>query len=193
MSARKFAPREIQPKSFEFDNENLSQAKKHIAKYPEGRQASAVLPLLDLAQRQHNNWLPMAAIEYVSKMLSMPIMRVMEVATFYTMFNLSPVGKYHIQLCGTTPCWLRGAADIKDTCKKKLNIDLGETTKDGMFSLIEVECLGACANAPMIQINDDFYEDLDSKSMEKIIDNLSSGKDIKKGSQTGRKSSEPNS
>jgi len=188
---RKFADREFQPKSFEFNKENIKLAQKHIAKYPEGRQASAVLPLLDIAQRQHDNWLPIAAIEAVANMLSMPIMRVMEVATFYTMFNLSPVGKYHIQLCGTTPCWLRGATDIKETCKKKLNIDLGETTKDGKFSLIEVECLGACANAPMVQINDDFYEDLDAKSMTKILDDLASGKEPKKGSQMNRKSSEP--
>lgn len=190
MSNRRPAPKEQQPKSFIFTAENLESAKKHIAKYPEGRQASAVLPLLDLAQRQNNNWLPIAAMEHVAEILDMPVMRVMEVATFYTMFNLSPVGKYHIQLCGTTPCWLRGAANIKDLCKKKLDIDLGETTKDGMFSLCEVECLGACANAPMIQINDDFYEDLDIKSMEKILEDLKKGKEIKKGSQMSRRSSE---
>ena len=190
MSVRQPAPREEQPESFAFTEENLNLAKKHIAKYPSGRQASAVLPLLELAQRQYNNWLPMAAIDYVSEMLSMPPMRVFEVATFYTMFNLSPVGKYHIQLCGTTPCWLRGAEDIKNTCKEKLGIDLGKKTADNMFSLCEVECLGACANAPMIQINDDFYEDLDPKSMAKIIDDLSKGKEVKTGSQTGRKSSE---
>ena len=190
MSVRQPAPREEQPESFAFTEENLNLAKKHIAKYPSGRQASAVLPLLELAQRQYNNWLPMAAIDYVSEMLSMPPMRVFEVATFYTMFNLSPVGKYHIQLCGTTPCWLSGAEDIKNTCKEKLGIDLGEKTADNMFSLCEVECLGACANAPMIQINDDFYEDLDPKSMAKIIDDLSKGKEVKIGSQTGRKSSE---
>lgn len=191
MSVRKFAPRELQPKEFEFTSENILNAKKHIAKYPEGRQASAVLPLLDIAQRQHDNWLPMAAIEHVADILSMPIMRVMEVATFYTMFNLSPVGKYHIQLCGTTPCWLRGAADIKEACKKKLDIDLGQTTADGKFSLIEVECLGACANAPMVQINDDFYEDLDIESIQSILDDLAIGKKISSGSQRGRKSSEP--
>lgn len=191
MSARKFASRDQQPKAFEFSEENIKKANQHIKKYPEGRQASAVLPLLDLAQRQHDNWLPIAAIEYVANILSMPVMRVMEVASFYTMFNLSPVGKYHIQLCGTTPCWLRGAAEIKEACKNKLKIDLGQTTKDGVFSLIEVECLGACANAPMVQINDDFYEDLTPDSIEKIIDDLSSGKEVKKGSQTGRKSSEP--
>lgn len=191
MSARKFASRDQQPKTFEFSEENIKKANSHIKKYPEGRQASAVLPLLELAQRQNDNWLPIAAIEYVANMLSMPVMRVMEVASFYTMFNLSPVGKYHIQLCGTTPCWLRGAAEIKETCKNKLKIDLGQTTKDGVFSLIEVECLGACANAPMVQINDDFYEDLTPDSMKKILDDLSSGKEVKKGSQTGRKSSEP--
>ena len=167
MSNRRPAPRDQQPEAFAFTEDNLKLAHKHIAKYPAGRQASAVLTLLEMAQRQHHNWLPIAA-----------------------MVNLSPVGKYHIQLCGTTPCWLRGAADIKDLCKKKLDIDLGETTKDGMFSLCEVECLGACANAPMIQINDDFYEDLDINSMEKILDDLATGKEIKTGSQIGRKSSE---
>jgi len=190
MSNRKTASKELQPENFVFTEENLKLAKKHIDKYPEGRQASAVLALLDLAQRQHNNWLPIAAMEHVAEILDMPVMRVMEVATFYTMFNLSPVGKYHIQICGTTPCWLRGAADLKNLCQKKLDIDLGETTKDKMFSLCEVECLGACANAPMIQINDDFYEDLDLKSMEAILESLVNGIEVKKGSQIGRKSSE---
>ena len=190
MSSRRPAPKEQQPEIFSFTVANLKLAQKQIAKYPKGRQASAVLALLDLAQRQNDNWLPIAAMEHVADILDMPVMRVMEVATFYTMFNLSPVGKYHIQLCGTTPCWLRGAADIKDLCKDKLDIDLGETTKDGMFSLCEVECLGACAKAPMIQINDDFYEDLDIKSMEKILDDLAKGKEVRKGSQLGRKSSE---
>ena len=190
MSSRRPAPKEQQPEIFSFTVANLKLAQKQIAKYSKGRQASAVLALLDLAQRQNDNWLPIAAMEHVADILDMPVMRVMEVATFYTMFNLSPVGKYHIQLCGTTPCWLRGAADIKDSCKDKLDIDLGETTKDGMFSLCEVECLGACANAPMIQINDDFYEDLDIKSMEKILDDLAKGKEVRKGSQLGRKSSE---
>jgi NADH-quinone oxidoreductase subunit E len=191
MSARRPAPKSEQPESFEFTSENLKLAKEHIAKYPEGRQASAVLPLLELAQRQNNNWIPLAALDYIAKMLEMPAIHVFEVVTFYTMFNLAPVGKYHIQLCGTTPCWLRGADSIKEACKTKLGIDLGETSKDGMFSLCEVECLGACANAPMIQINDDFYEDLNSDSMIRILDDLAQGKVIKKGSQTGRKSSEP--
>jgi len=190
MSLRRPAPKEQQPESFSFTEENIALAKKHIAKYPEGRQASAVLPLLEMAQRQHHNWLPMKAIDYVAQMLEMAPIRVFEVATFYSMFNLAPVGKYHIQLCGTTPCWLRGAEDIKNTCISKLGIELGQTTKDGKFSLCEVECLGACANAPMIQINDDFYEDLDPKSMEALLDNLSKGKEIKKGSQTGRHTSE---
>jgi len=191
MSNRRPAPKDQQPDNFMFTNANLKLAKQHIAKYPEGRQASAVLPLLEIAQRQNDNWLPMAAMEHVASILDMTHMRVFEVATFYTMFNLAPVGKYHIQLCGTTPCWLRGADDIKNTCKNKLGIDLGQTTEDGMFTLSEVECLGACSNAPMIQINDDFYEDLTSKSMEKILKGLAAGKDIKQGSQTGRKSSEP--
>jgi len=190
MSIRRPAPKLQQPDSFAFTEENLALAKMHIAKYPKGRQASAVLPLLDLVQRQHNNWVPMAALDYIANMLNMPSIHVFEVVTFYTMFNLAPVGKYHIQLCGTTPCWLRGADVIKETCKTKLGIDLGETTEDGIFSLCEVECLGACANAPMIQINDDFYEDLDAGSMTKILDDLAKGKEVQKGSQTGRKSSE---
>lgn len=190
MSKRSFAPRDIQPASFEFTKDNFELATKHIEKYPEGRQASAVIPLLDLAQRQNNNWLPIKAIEYVAKLLKMPEIHVLEVATFYSMFNLSPVGKYHIQLCGTTPCWLRGADEIKKICKSKLNIELGQTTEDGLFSLSEVECLGACANAPVVQINDDYYEDLNSNSIAKIIDSLASGNPIKKGSQIGRKASE---
>lgn len=190
MSKRRPAPKDQQPESFSFSAKSLKEAKNHIAKYPEGRQASAVIPLLEIAQRQNDNWLPIAAMEHVAEILEMPQIRVMEVATFYTMFNLAPVGKHHIQLCGTTPCWLRGADDIKNLCKKKLKIDLGGTTKDKLFTLSEVECLGSCANAPMIQINDDFYEDLDTKSMEKLIDDVAQGKKVKKGSQTGRKSSE---
>lgn len=190
MSNRRPAPKNEQPDSFAFNDENLKLANKHIAKYPEGRQASAVMPLLDIAQRQHNNWIPMKAIEYIAQMLTMPVMHVLEVATFYTMYNLAPVGKYHIQLCGTTPCWLRGSDKIKETCKNKLNLELGEISKDGLFSLIEVECLGACANAPMIQINDDFYEDLNPELMENLLDNLKHGREVIKGSQIGRKSSE---
>jgi NADH-quinone oxidoreductase E subunit len=193
MSSRKPASKDLQPKEFQFTPENLTIAKKHIEKYPEGRQASAVLPLLDLAQRQNDNWVPLAAIDYIANMLDMQPIRVFEVVTFYTMFNLSPVGKYHIQICGTTPCWLRGSDKIKETCFNKLNIKIGETTEDKMFTLSEVECLGACANAPMIQINDDYFEDLDEKSMEKIIENLQNNAPNKIGSQIGRKSSESTS
>lgn len=176
---------------FLFTPENKAVADSHIAKYPEGRQASAVLPLLDLAQRQCGGWLPQAAIEEVAKILGMPAIRVYEVASFYTMFNLKPVGKYHVQLCGTTPCWLRGAGDIKASCLDKLGIKEGEVTADGQFSVVEVECLGACVNAPMVQINDDFYEDLTPELMAKILDDLASGVGCKSGSQIGRQTSAP--
>ncbi len=190
MSARKPAPKSLQPENFQFTEENLILAHSHIAKYPKGRQASAVLPLLHIAQKQHNNWVPMAAVEYIAELLSMPTIKVFEVVTFYTMFNLAPLGKYHIQTCGTTPCWLRGSEEIKKTCEKKLGIKLNETTKDGLFTLTEVECLGACANAPVVQINDDFYEDLSCQTIENILENLINGKNTTKGSQTGRNASE---
>ncbi|MBN9543263.1 MAG: NADH-quinone oxidoreductase subunit NuoE [Alphaproteobacteria bacterium] len=162
-----------------------------IAKYPEGRQQSAVLPLLDLAQRQNDNWIPRAAMTKIASILNMPEIRVYEVATFYTMFNLAPVGKYFIQLCGTTPCWLRGADDIKKVCKNKLGIESGETSEDGMFSLLEVECLGACSNAPMVQINDDYFEDLNEENFTKLLDDLAAGKEVKVGPQNGRLNSMP--
>ena len=177
--------------SFEFTSENLLKANDYIAKYPKGKQRSAVMALLYIAQKQHDNWLPQPALDYIADFLSLPPIKVYEVATFYTMFNLKPVGKNYIQVCRTTPCWLRGADKITNTCKEKLGIDVGETTEDGKFSLIEVECLGACVNAPMVQINDHYYEDLDEKSMEKIIDNLAEGKEISIGSQIGRKCSSP--
>ncbi|PIR39567.1 MAG: NADH-quinone oxidoreductase subunit NuoE [Alphaproteobacteria bacterium CG11_big_fil_rev_8_21_14_0_20_39_49] len=180
-----------QKASFEFTKENLKKAKEYIAKYPEGRQRSALMPLLWLAQKQNDNWLPQDALDYIADMLELPPIKVYEVATFYTMYNLKPVGKNHIQVCRTTPCWLRGADDITNFCKEKLGIGLGGTTKDGQFSLIEVECLGACVNAPMIQINDDYFEDLTPESMEKIIDDLAAGKKVKIGSQTGRQCSAP--
>ena len=175
--------------SFTFTPENAERAQKIVAKYPVGRQASAVIPLLDIAQRQGGNWLPQAALDYVADYLEMPRIRVYEVASFYTMFNLNPVGKNFVQICTTTPCWLRGSADIVNTCKKKLGIGLGETTADGAFSLVEVECLGACVNAPMVQINDDFYEDLTPELMEKLLDTLKAGKTPEVGSQTGRRGS----
>ncbi|HZL59934.1 MAG TPA: NADH-quinone oxidoreductase subunit NuoE [Stellaceae bacterium] len=181
----------VQPGSFAFTAENLKQAKAHIAKYPPSRQASAVLPLLDLAQRQHDNWLPRAAMDVVADMLAMPRIRVYEVATFYTMFNLRPVGEHFFQICTTTPCWLRGSDAVVAACKKKLGIGIGETTKDGKFSLREVECLGACVNAPVIQVNDDFYEDLDGSSTEKLIDALAAGKAPPMGSVKQRQNSAP--
>lgn len=181
-------PRE---KSFAFSAENQAKAAAHIAKYPVGRQASAVLPLLDLAQRQSGGWLPPAAIETVAAALGMPEIRVYEVASFYTMFNLKPVGKYHVQLCGTTPCWLRGAAELKERCQSVLGIKEGDVTKDGNFSLVEVECLGACVNAPMVQINDDFYEDLTPDQLEKVLGDLANNRACIVGSQIGRQASAP--
>lgn len=180
-----------QPESFAFDDNNLIEAKKIISKYPEGKQNSAVMPLLDLAQRQYNGWLPRAAIDYVATMLQMPPIRVYEVASFYTMFNLQPVGQYFIKICTTTPCWLRGSSDIVKSCQDKLGINIGDTTEDGMFTLAEVECLGACVNAPVVQINDDYYEDLNNQSIENIIDELKNGKKPKIGSQIGRQCSAP--
>ncbi|WP_422362991.1 NADH-quinone oxidoreductase subunit NuoE [Pyruvatibacter mobilis] len=188
MSVRRLDPN--QPESFAFTPENLETAKKTIAKYPEGRQASAIISLLWLAQKQHDYWLPEPAIRCVAEMLDMPYIRALEVATFYTMFNLSPVGKHFIQLCGTTPCWLRGADDLKEVCRKRIG-EQQQVSADGNFSWLEVECLGACANAPMVQINDDYYEDLTAENFEKLLDDLAAGREVKMGSQTGRKSSEP--
>jgi NADH-quinone oxidoreductase E subunit len=179
------------PASFAFTPENLERAKQAIAKYPPGRQASAVLAVLDLAQRQSGGWLPRAAMDCVAGILDMAPIRVYEVATFYTMFNLRPVGRYHLQVCRTTPCWLRGADELTETCKRKLGIGLKGRTADGAFSLIEVECLGACVNAPVVQINDDFYEDLDAKRLEAILDALARGEKPKPGSQIGRQGSAP--
>lgn len=157
---------------FSFNKENLKTAREIVAKYPKGRQKSAMLPLLDLAQKQNDGWLSIAVIEYVANYISEPFMRAYEVATFYTMYNIKPVGKYHIQVCGTTPCWLRGADDIMKSCEKHTKTRCGETSKDNMFTISEVECLGACVNAPVIQINDDYYEDLDSKKIGDIIKKL---------------------
>jgi len=180
-----------QPASFEFSPENLEKAKYHIGKYPPDRQASAVLPLLDLAQRQHHNWLPKAAMDYVAEMLHMAPIRVYEVATFYTMFNLRPVGRWFLQACTTTPCWLTGSDDILAVCQRKLGLTPGHSTADGQFTLVEVECLGACVNAPILQVNDDFYEDLDGASTETLLDALAAGTQPLKGSVTGRQGSMP--
>jgi NADH-quinone oxidoreductase E subunit len=180
-----------QPATFEFTAETKAAADKIIAKYPPGRQASAVIPLLDLAQRQAGGWLPRAAMDHVGKVLGMAPMRVYEVATFYTMFILQPVGRYHVQVCTTTPCWLRDSDTVVETCKRKLGIELGGTTSDQLFTLTEVECLGACVNAPMMQINDDYYEDLDARSTEAILDALARGQKPKPGPQNGRITSAP--
>jgi len=181
----------VQPEHFEFTPENLERALAHIAKYPPGRQASAVLPLLDLAQRQSGGWLPLAAMHRVAELLEMPRIRVYEVATFYTMLNLRPVGRYLLQACTTTPCWLRGSDAVVAACEKKLGIEMGETSADGLFTLVEVECLGACVNAPILQVNDDFYEDLDAASTEALLDALREGKPPPPGSLGGRRSSAP--
>jgi len=180
-----------QPESFAFTAENLARAKEIIAKYPAGRSQSAVMPLLTLAQEQNANWLPKAAMDVVADMLGMPPVRVYEVASFYTMYNLEPVGKYLIEICTTTPCWLRGSDVIVEAAKQRLGIDIGGTTPDGLFTLREAECLGACVNAPMCQVGQHFYEDLDALSMDKIIDTLSRGGTPKPGPQSGRISSEP--
>jgi NADH-quinone oxidoreductase E subunit len=179
-----------QPESFVFTAETLEKANKVIAKYPQGRQQSAVMPLLDLAQRQHGGWLPRAAMDYVADLLEMPRIKAYEVATFYSMYNLKPVGKHFVQVCTTTPCWLVGSEGVVDACKKHLGIGLGETTADGKFTLIEVECLGACVNAPMAQINDDYYEDLTPENTVALLEALADGRTVKTGSQTGRRGSQ---
>ncbi|MEC7552652.1 MAG: NADH-quinone oxidoreductase subunit NuoE [Pseudomonadota bacterium] len=188
MSVRRVA--ENQPDDFAFTKENISWAKEQIAKYPKGRQASAIIPLLWQAQKQSGGWLPEPAIRYVAEFLDMPHMRAMEVATFYTMFNLEPVGEHFVQLCGTTPCWLRGADNLKDVCRKIIG-EQNTVTDDGKLSWLEVECLGACVNAPMVQINDDFYEDLTAEWFEKILLDLKRGDTVIPGPQTSRQASEP--
>jgi len=182
---------ETEPMGFVFTAENAAAAKAIIAKYPKGFQASAVMPLLDLAQRQNDGWLPRAAMNAVAEILEMPPIRVYEVATFYTMYNLQPVGRHHVQVCTNLPCWLRGSDEVAQACKKNLGVGFGETTADGEFTLSEVECLGACVNAPMIQVNDDYYEDLDSDSTETILNELKSGGQPKPGPRNGRKGCEP--
>jgi NADH-quinone oxidoreductase subunit E len=190
MSVRRLAPDALQPKSFAFTKENVAWAKTIIAKFPKGREASAVIPLLWRAQEQHDYWLPRAAIEKVGVMLGMPFIRVFEIATFYTMFNLGPVGRHFVQVCGTTPCRLRGAEKIIDICKSEIGEER-HVSADGAFAWLEVECLGACCNAPMVQINNDFYEDLDEKNFTKLLKDMRAGKPVKIGSQIGRKTSEP--
>ncbi|HEX8417785.1 MAG TPA: NADH-quinone oxidoreductase subunit NuoE, partial [Methylobacterium sp.] len=190
MANRRLAPAAEQPESFAFSSENADWAKGQIAKYPEGRQASAVIPLLWKAQEQNGGWLPQKAIEAVADELGMPHIRVLEVATFYTMFALEPVGRFWIQVCGTVPCDSCGARELKDMLHKRLG-PAGHVSADGNFSWLEVECLGACCNAPMAQINQDYYEDLTPESLGKLMDDLAAGRPVKVGSQTGRTSSEP--
>ena len=188
MSVRRLAA--DQPDSFAFTADNLAWAKAQIASYPEGREASAVIALLWRAQYQAGGWLPRKAIEHVADVLGMPNIRVLEVATFYTMFNLEPVGRYHVQLCGTTPCMLRGSEDIKAVCRERIG-EQNHVTEDGNFSWVEVECLGACVNAPMVQINDDYYEDLTPESFGKILDALAAGRTPRTGPQDDRQFSAP--
>ena len=188
MSVRRLA--EVQPPSFDFTAENRVWADKQIQKYPPGRQASAIIPLLWQAQKQNGYWLPKPAIEKVAEQLGMPLIRALEIATFYTMFNLEPVGKFYIQMCGTTPCMLQGSDEIKAVLERRIGPP-HRVTADGLFSWTEVECLGACCNAPMVQINDDYYEDLTPNNFEKLLDDLAAGRPVKKGSQIGRVTSEP--
>lgn len=184
------APEAQQPADFAFTADNLAQARKIIAKYPDGRQQSALLPLLELAQRQNENWLPRAAMDYVSDLLEIPPIRAYEVASFYTMFNKAPVGRHFIQVCTTSPCWLCGSNDVLKAIKDKTGLAPGQSSADGAFTVVEVECLGACVNAPMVQINDDYFEDLDYQRMGGLIDALSRGEAPTIGSQIGRKGSQ---
>jgi NADH-quinone oxidoreductase subunit E len=190
MAVRRLAPAEVQPSEFAFTAENLAWARTEIAKYPQGRQSSAVLALLWRAQRQAGGWVPEAAIRYVADFLGMAHIRVLEIATFYTMFNLEPIGRFHVQLCGTTPCMLRGAEDLKMVCRERIGQEQ-EVGADGTFSWIEVECLGACVNAPMVQINEDYYEDLSPESFARILDDLAAGREPKPGPQIDRQLSAP--
>jgi NADH-quinone oxidoreductase subunit E len=190
MAVRRLAEPALQPKSFAFTGENLDWVKGQIAKYPEGRQASAILPVLWRAQEQAGGWLPQKAIEHVAELLGMPKIRALEVATFYTMFNLEPVGKFHVQLCGTTPCVLRGADKLLKLCHEKIG-EQQHVTADGKFSWIEVECLGACVNAPVAQINYDYYEDLSPESFAGLLADLAAGKEVKPGPQVDRQFSAP--
>jgi len=176
---------------FEWTNDSKDKIKKIISKYPNGRQQSAVIPVLDLAQRQNKGWLTKSIIEKVATTLNMSFIRVMEVASFYSMFNLKPIGKNFVQICRTTPCWLRGSDDLLKVAKKVTGCELGETSTDNKFTLVEVECLGACCNAPMAQINDTYYEDLNSENFENLLNKLKNDNEIVNGSQIGRKSSEP--
>ena len=194
MSTSKFkviAEEQSQPLAFKFSSENVAKAKKIIKMYPSNFKESAIMPLLSMAQAQNHGWLPKKAIEYVSNFIKVPEIKVLEIATFYSMYNLSPVGKFHIEVCTTTPCMLRGSDSMLDLCKEKFGVEVGGITDDGLFSLGRVECLGACVNAPVVKINENYYEDLDSESLNKLLDNLKMNKKVKIGPQSKRKGSEP--
>jgi len=180
-----------QPDNFEFTETNLKLANEILSKYPEGRKKSAVMPLLRIAQDQNENWIPLAALKYIAKFLSMSYISVYEIATFYTMYNLAPVGKYFVQVCTTSPCALRGANNIVKICKEKISENPNELSKNGLCSWMEVECLGACVNAPMMQINNDYYEDLDDLNTKKILDSFINDKPLNPGSYRNRKNSAP--
>ena len=189
MSLRR--PSKEQPENFEFTSSSIEVANKIIVRYPEGKQQSAVMALLYIAQKQNSNWIPLVAMKYIGKFLDMPYIKVYEVATFYSMYNLAPVGKNFIQVCTTTPCMIRGAYKLVEACKEKISIKENELSKDKSCSWMEVECLGACVNAPMMQINDDYYEDLDKEKTLKILDKILSGEIPKPGSYRGRTNNEP--
>ena len=180
-----------QPKDFKFTEDNFNKIEQILSKYPAENKKSAVMPLLYLAQRQNDNWIPLSAMKQIAKLLSMPYISVYEVATFYSMYNLAPVGKHFIQVCTTTPCLIRGADKIVKLCKEKISKNENEISKNNHCSWMEVECLGACVNAPMVQINNDYYEDLDEKNMSKILDSLINEQPLKPGSYRGRKNTSP--
>ena len=189
MSLRR--PAKNQPENFKFNANSLDEANKIVSKYPKGKQQSAVMALLYIAQKQNDNWIPLAAMKYIAKFLNMPYIKVYEVATFYTMYNLSPVGKFHIQVCTTTPCMIRGANKLVEACKEKISANEAELSEDKSCSWMEVECLGACVNAPMMQINDDYFEDLNKEKTTKILDKILNGEAPTPGSYRGRTSNEP--
>ena len=182
---------DIQPKIFKFSDGNLKKVEQILKRYPEKNRKSAVMPLLYLAQRQNDNWIPLSAMKYIANFLAMPYISVYEVATFYSMYNLCPVGKHFIQVCTTTPCLLRGADKIVKLCKENISPNENEISKKGNCSWMEVECLGACVSAPMIQVNDDYYEDLDEESTKEILNSLINDKPLKPGSYRGRKNTSP--
>ena len=180
-----------QPKHFQFSENSLKAANQIVKNYPKGKQQSAVMALLYIAQRQHDNWIPLSAMKYVAKFLKMPYIKVYEVATFYSMYNLSPVGEYFVQVCTTTPCMIRGAYKLVEACKEKISENENTLSKNGKCSWMEVECLGACVNAPMMQINEDYFEDLDKEKTLKILDKILKGEKPKPGSYRGRVNNEP--